>query len=405
MTDADRQEDLVVGQVERLLQSLVDGLRREPRVDVGLTLQHDRELVAAQPCEHPLGTCGGAPGLRDGLPQHWGKRREHQVARAMTSALVDGLEVIDAEVEQVKASPEAALGREAGLEVLDQKGPVGQLGESVVESQPRQSLIGFLQDPRALLALGDVVVDATQPQSLAREPQGDLSRADHQGRPGVDPTHGPVRSHNAELPVKGVTASQSVLQRTRHTDPVEQMHPCQLGGQGAVEVLRSDAMDAVLLLRPLHGVGGGIPRPAADVRQGLALSDPRGVVSQGALGEQLLLDITHDHRDAHDGAVMGAHRHGAQPGRDERPALTTDRELDVLHGVAGEGEPEAALPSGPVLLGNQVDATRAADQPLAETEQPLRPAVPADDATIWVKAQDSIVRAVHGRHEIGGADF
>jgi hypothetical protein len=81
--------------------------------------------------------------------------------------VIDGLEVVDPDVHQVQSRTEHPALREALAEPVDEQHPVRQPGEPVVESELGQPLVGLAHHLGALLALGDVVVDAAQAESLA----------------------------------------------------------------------------------------------------------------------------------------------------------------------------------------------------------------------------------------------
>ena len=112
-----------------------DGLR-----GVAEVLEHDDELVAAEPHDHVA--------LADAVPQPGRDLLEQLVADVVAAGVVEGLEVVEVDEQQRPAA--AGL---APVQHLQQEAPVGQAGQGVVVGEPVDLLLGAL-------ALGEVGVGA-----------------------------------------------------------------------------------------------------------------------------------------------------------------------------------------------------------------------------------------------------
>ena len=144
--DADRGADLELGVgdrkrlQQRRLDLLGDRLGGQPRVAVEVG-QQDQELVAALAREQVGRAHDAAQAHRD-PPQQL-------VAGGVAERVVDGLEVVEVDVQQRDRGAGAAGAREAEREVLVEQRAVGQLRERVVVGEEGDLLL------RAA-ALGDV---------------------------------------------------------------------------------------------------------------------------------------------------------------------------------------------------------------------------------------------------------
>ena len=140
--DADADGDRAAVDGDRFLHRPHDPSGDERRV-LGRAdrWQDHRELVAAQPRDGVVGAGGSAQPLGNGL--------QHEVARLVAVAIVDGLEAIEVAEQHREARAGRLRGDERVAQPIDELCPVGEPGQRVGE--------GERGEPRLrALALGDV---------------------------------------------------------------------------------------------------------------------------------------------------------------------------------------------------------------------------------------------------------
>ncbi|HRH28702.1 MAG TPA: hypothetical protein PKV17_07975, partial [Aquabacterium sp.] len=114
--------------------------------------QHQQELVAAQAPQGVL--------LAHTLAQSLGHHLEQQVARGVSQAVVDGLEVVQVDEDHAHQRLMSARQVHGMVQPLMDHGAVGQLGQGVVVGHARQARLGLLE-------LGDVGQHADKVRGVA----------------------------------------------------------------------------------------------------------------------------------------------------------------------------------------------------------------------------------------------
>jgi hypothetical protein len=141
--DARAGDDLTIAKVERRDQGLKDargGLRGFVRIGL---LDDDRELVAAQPSDGVAGPGRGPQPVADGDQQ--------AVALSVAQPVVDGLEVVEVQVQDRSRQRTPGCAREGVPQAVAEERAVGQPGQDIVERLMTELLL-------ERLALGDVTV-------------------------------------------------------------------------------------------------------------------------------------------------------------------------------------------------------------------------------------------------------
>jgi hypothetical protein len=88
-------------------------------------LEEDRELVSAQ--------TGGRVGGPQTFMQSLGHRHQQLITGCVAQAVVDRLEVVEVEEQNGKRITSAILSRKCVLHPVREEGPVGEVGQGIVE--------------------------------------------------------------------------------------------------------------------------------------------------------------------------------------------------------------------------------------------------------------------------------
>ena len=142
----------------------------------GLLDQHG-ELVATEP-GHRVGRAQAALNPAGDLD-------EDPVAGAMADAVVDALEIVEIEEQDHRRCGAPTARRQGVIQTVDEQGPVGEVGEGIVER-------GVVEAHLQRLALGDVahVDDQALEERVIERIRDDRLDVDPAAVPGLEPPLG-----------------------------------------------------------------------------------------------------------------------------------------------------------------------------------------------------------------------
>ena len=203
---------------------------------------------------------------------------------------------------------------------------------------------------------------------------------------------------DAVLLVRSSTRDHRALDRGLHTRPIALVDAREVRVEGALEIERIDAVDAVELVAPLHGIGRHVPLPAPHVGECLALSQTRLGLGQHRLREPLLGDVAH-HRDR--SQMLAAFEDAAQRQRDRHrhPFAPVDLGLVVVDTIARRHRVEDHAQAVAAQFREERTPFRSHDVGSVVSEESRRRVVPDPDAGCSVDAEHRVARGVDERLE------
>src|SRR6516225_11860581 len=135
--------------------------------------------------------------------------------------------------------------------------------------------------------VGHVAADAAEPDEFAR-------RSDRGFGPRRQGPAGAVAVLDRIVDVDGATGGDGALQRVAYLRPILGHDAPEMRLDRALELEGINPVDAMELRAPLHGAGGHVPEPPADVREGLALLQSRLGLREQLLRHPLLGGVERD---------------------------------------------------------------------------------------------------------------